>query len=89
MSRWWMISDEDAKTVRRALVELTSLVDEVRLQKMAADALYRLDSGLNETKRVPDDFCVCEECQLPLEDREYQDDEPLMCNPCLYKTGKL
>jgi len=43
--KWWLINDEDVKTIKIALIESNQ-----------TSALHTLDSGLHLTNEIPDDF---------------------------------
>lgn len=49
--QWWLISNEDVAKIRTALLQLA-----LQHNTLAKDALHTLDSGLNTTDDVPDDF---------------------------------
>lgn len=46
--KWWLISDEDVKTIRRGLTYTA--------QSIRGQALHALDTGLHVTACTPDDY---------------------------------
>jgi len=49
--KWWLISDDDMQAIRAYLLALELSGDD-----LAKDALHTLDSGLNTTDAIPDDW---------------------------------
>lgn len=56
-TKWWLICEEDVQEIRAFLLASTEDGDPV-IEQQARDAMHTLDTGLNTTDAVPDDFKV-------------------------------
>lgn len=87
MKKWFLISDEDIKVIREALLAPTHEANNYNCQdwppgegcrgcdgdEQRAKAVYTLDSGLNTTNEIPADF----KGDVPIFNEEgYSNEEP-------------
>ena len=103
MSDWWLIHDKTVKIIREGLQAVTHLADDFNCpdrndgcsgcegDALRQRALYCVETGLNLTQSVPDDFkewIECDSCGMKVL-HEYGDflgdidGSPFLCDACL------